>query len=92
MNHTTRKAPAGCDPARGKSCKCSKPCNVCHCNQSPPQNQAPVMVVELRALMQRYIDDLQPYASETGERVALAMVDCCSFLLIEADRMEKELR
>jgi hypothetical protein len=66
------------------ACLCVKPCLDC-C--SP--NQVPRMGTALRSFLQRYARELQPYAEETGDRVATSMVDCCSFLLNESDRLER---
>lgn len=51
--------------------------------------QAPRMGTALAAFLRRYRDDLLPYVETTGSCVALAMVECCDFLLIEADRLER---
>lgn len=78
-------APAGCDPARG--CCCLKPCVACDCSEPARQVQLPRMGSALRAFLRRYRDDLGPLA-EAGDRVAAGMVDCCTALLVEADRIE----
>lgn len=36
-----------------------------------------------------YSRELLPFAIATGDRVALAMIECCDFLLIEAERLER---
>lgn len=81
------KALAGCDPSQG--CDCLESCLTCLCNKTHKQKAAPYMGSALRALLKRYSNDLKPYAVATGDRVATSMVDCCNFLLIEADRLER---
>ena len=81
-------APAGCDPARGNSCNCSKPGIACHCKDIPQKFQQPKMGSALRSFLKRYAADLQPYAESTGDVIAAKLVDCCGFLLTEADRLE----
>lgn len=49
----------------------------------------PKMTPALAAGLKAYASALRPYAERTGDRVPLAMVECCDFLLIEAERMER---
>lgn len=51
--------------------------------------KSPKMGSEHRTSIQNYKDELRRYAEETGDRVVLAMIDCCDFLLIEANRLER---
>ena len=73
------------------ACNCTNPCLACGCSptESPQTNQVPRMGTALRSFLKRYARELQPYAEETGDRVATSMVDCCSFLLNESDRLER---
>lgn len=48
----------------------------------------PTMTPTLTAELDDFARQLVPYAIETGDRVALAMVASCDFLMIEAERLE----
>ena len=86
MGHAKRKAPAGCDPDRGKSCNCLKPCIVEHFKQPTLKTQPSRMGTTLRYFLKQYAADLHPLA-ESGKNT-LRIVDCRSHLLIESDRLE----
>jgi hypothetical protein len=75
----------------GRVCHCVELCAFCNCKTitPPPKRQVtPHMGSELRALMSRYAADLLPLAENTGERVVTSMIECCNFLIIEAERLE----
>lgn len=75
----------------GRVCQCLEPCLICCGNattDTPKIQPPPCMGSAMRAFLRRYADDLRPYA-EHGDRVALAMLESCDFLLIEADRQER---
>ena len=84
------KAPNSKTPARTGVCQCSELCSNCDCNPTTehPKIQAPRMGTALRSFLKRYARELQPYAKETGDRVATSMVDCCNLLLDESDKLE----
>jgi hypothetical protein len=63
------------------ACKCVRPCQLCKCNPTTPQ-----MGVALTADMKRYRNEL---ALLLPDRIISSMVDCCDFLLIESDRLER---
>lgn len=74
----------------GLVCQCAEPCLI-YCGNSTtttPKVQPPRMGSAMRAFLRRYADDLRPFAEATGDRVAIAMLECCDLLLIEADRIE----
>jgi hypothetical protein len=64
-----------------RSCKCVTPCQLCKCNPTTPR-----MGAALTADMKRYRNEL---ALLLPERIITSMVDCCDFLLIESDRLER---
>ena len=79
---------AGNTPALGKGCDCLFRCaGECNCD-TPSPKQPPPMGSASRAILRRYADDLRPFA-ERGDRLATSMLECCDFLLVEADRLER---
>ena len=81
------KASHRVQPAQGMSCNCLNPCVVCHCKQPSPKTQPPRMGAALRFALKQYTADLYPLA-ESGDKIALRMVDDCSHLLNDSDRLE----
>lgn len=83
-------------PAVTGACQCLETLLNCECHNTidTTKNQisTPHMMSTLRDHIRCYVDDLQPYSFETGSKVVSAMVDCCNFLLIESERLEKEGR
>ena len=49
----------------------------------------PTMASRLATDLDRFAIGLRPFAEATGDRVAIAMLECCDFLLIEAYRLER---
>ena len=67
----------------GDALDCSYP------TEPPRTNQAPRMGTALRSFLKRYARELQPYAKESGDKTATSMLECCDYLLIESDRIER---
>ena len=59
----------------------------CHCSEARLPNQLPHLNSAARYGLKRYAAELIDYAA-AGDRVASSLVDCCNFILIEADRIE----
>jgi hypothetical protein len=84
---TKTEAPAGCNRS-GAKCNCVKPCLTCNCNHNTCEKQQPPKLGSAaRSYLKRYAADLIDYA-EAGDRITSSLIDCCNFLLIEADRLE----
>lgn len=82
MRTRTRKAPAGCDPARG--CQCIVPCLECACkptSTAKPRQPRPGLV--LCFFLRQYLDVLVGWNLHHGDRQTLGLVDCCTVLLNE---------
>jgi len=84
------------DPSNGKTpalsgvCQCAELCLICYGNSTTdtPKIQPPPMGSASSAILRRYADDLRPFA-ERGDRLATSMLECCDFLLIESDRLQR---
>ena len=68
------------------ACNCTNPCLAYCCSST---DQVPRMGTALRSFLKRYARELQPYAKESGDRTATSMLECCDYLLIESDRIER---
>ena len=50
----------------------------------------PIMALRLAADLDRFASKLLPYAMASGDRLALAMLECCDLLVIEGIRQRLE--
>lgn len=87
----TRKttAPSGCDPDRGS--QCANTDLLGNYTNIACLGQEPEMLSTLRAALGLCIEYFM-CSERADDRVASAAIDCCNFLLIEAERLEGRRR
>jgi hypothetical protein len=74
------------------ACHCTELCITCDCNPAElmQTNQVIRLPSATRYYLNRYREGLQPHA-QAGHKTATSMLECCDYLLIEADRAERML-
>jgi hypothetical protein len=87
---TLQNENSGGQARASKNCSCGGRCKQVDTPIFPLKNQAIRLPSATRYYLRRYREDLIIEA-QSGNKTATSMLECCDYLLIESDRVERLL-